>query len=182
MEKDVRKRAEKIRLLALDVDGTLTDGRLLIGPEGEIAKTFHARDGLGMAAALRAGLKIALITGRSSACVVRRAEELGIEEVYLGATDKVAALEALAVKFSLQPEEIAYAGDDLNDLPALQWAGLPCAVSDAAAEVRRAACWVTECGGGQGAARELVEGILAAQGRWEAVVASYQRAAQTVRQ
>ncbi|HWR40570.1 MAG TPA: HAD hydrolase family protein [Patescibacteria group bacterium] len=174
MKKDVRKKAAKIRLLALDVDGVLTDGRIFIGEQGEIAKVFHVHDGLGMAAAQRAGLRIALITGRNSPSVTNRAAELGITDVYQGVKDKTKVLAQLAVQYALVPEEIAYAGDDLNDLPALAWVGLPCAVANAVDEVRRAASWVTRLGGGQGAVRELVEGILVAQDRWETIVAGYQ--------
>ena len=182
MEKDVLKRIGKIRLLALDVDGTLTDGGLLIGPDGEVAKTFHVHDGLGMAAALKAGLGIALITGRHSACVAFRANELGISDVYQGVKNKVAVLEQLAQKHALARDEIAYAGDDLNDLAAMEWSGLACSVANAAAEVRQAAHWVTDLPGGRGAVRELIVGILTAQGRWENIVAEYKTARIAVQQ
>lgn len=166
--------AQKIKLLVLDVDGVLTGGQLVFGPDGEAMKVFHVHDGLGITAAHRAGLKTAVITGRESEMVRCRGVELNITEVCQGAMDKVARLEELAVKFGLALEEICYIGDDLNDLAVMLRVGLACAVANAAVEVKAAAHYVTTREGGQGAVREVVELVLKAQGKWDWVVESYQ--------
>lgn len=170
---DTEARAQRVRLLVLDVDGVLTSGQLLFGPDGEALKVFHAHDGLGIAAAHRAGLKTALISGRESEMVRRRGAELAITEVCQGAADKVARLEALLAKHGLTAEEAAFVGDDLNDLAILARVGLACAVANAVPEVKAAAHYVASRSGGDGAVREVVELVLKAQGKWPAVVASY---------
>ena len=165
MERNV-KNASKIKLLALDVDGVLTDGSLNIGAEGELFKAFNARDGLGLSCLLRSGVRVAIITGRKSAIIHRRAEELGITELYEGIKDKRKILADLAAAGGLKQDEIAYMGDDLNDLPALLYAGLACAPADAAPEVISASSFVAANNGGRGAVREAAELILKAQGKW----------------
>ena len=165
-----RKNASKIKLLALDVDGVLTDGSLNIGAEGELFKAFNARDGLGLSCLLRSGVRVAIITGRKSAIIHRRAEELGITELYEGIKDKRKILADLAAAGGLGQEEIAYMGDDLNDLPALLYAGLACAPADAAPEVIAASSFVAANNGGRGAVREAAEFILKAQGKWNEIV------------
>ena len=162
MERNV-KNASKIKLLALDVDGVLTDGSLNIGAEGELFKAFNARDGLGLSCLLRSGVRVAIITGRKSAIIHRRAEELGITELYEGIKDKRKILADLAAAGGLGQDEIAYMGDDLNDLPALLYAGLACAPADAAPEVIAASSFVAVNNGGRGAVREAAELILKAQ-------------------
>lgn len=166
-------RAQKVRLLALDVDGVLTDGGLYISDEREACKRFNVQDGLAISCALRNGLVIAILTGRQSGIVLRRAEELGISEVYQGVKDKRKMLENLAAKHGLDLNETAYMGDDLNDLSALAAAGLACAPANAAAEVRERAHCVAGHKGGEGAVREVIETILKAQGLWPKIVASY---------
>ncbi len=166
-------KAEKIRLLALDVDGVLTDGGLYIGAGGETCKRFNVQDGLAISCALRNNLTVAIITGRQSEIVCRRAAELGITEIYQGIKDKREMLEELAAKHSLQLTEVAYMGDDLNDLPALNIAGLACAPENAVQEVKDLADFIAAKKGGEGAVREVIETILKAKGEWAQVVAAY---------
>ena len=151
----------------------LTDGRITFGPGGEEQKAFHVRDGLRMVLARRFGLKTAIVTGRSSGAVERRARELGVDHLFQGADDKVACLNDIMSREGLAAGEIAFMGDDLPDLPAMGTAGLAAAVADAAPEVRSAADWVAERPGGRGAAGEFVEFLLRSQGRWEGVAGAY---------
>ncbi len=169
----MQKNLQKIKLLALDVDGVLTDGTINIGNDGEIFKGFNAKDGLGISCALRNGLQIAIITGRKSKIIHARAQELGITLLCEGVKDKYAELCALREKLALASEQVAYMGDDLNDLPAFRAAGLAFAPQDATAEVQAAADIVVQKCGGRGAVRAAVETILRAQGKWEQIVASY---------
>ncbi len=176
--KSLRQKLRQIRLLVLDVDGVLTDGSINIGADGEIFKSFNAKDGLGISCALRSGLQIALLTGRRSAIIHRRAEELGITLICEGAKDKYAALTMLYKSLGLTREQTAYMGDDLNDLPAFIAAGIAFAPLDAAAEVCSAADYVAEALGGGGAVREVVEMILQAQEKWQEIVMAYMQAGQ----
>jgi len=159
-------RAARVRLLVLDVDGVLTDGGLYYGPAGEEIKRFDVHDGLALAAARQAGLAIALISGRRSAAVARRAAELGIAEVHQGVRDKAAVLDDLIARLGFAPAELAVMGDDLPDLPLMLRAGLALAPRNAVAEVRRAAHWVSRRAGGGGAVREAVELLLGARRAW----------------
>lgn len=159
-------RAARIRLLVLDVDGVLTDGSLEYGAAGEETKRFFVQDGLALVAARRAGLSIAVISGRASAAVTRRLSELGISEVHQGVHDKLAALESLMGRLELEPGEVAVVGDDLPDLPLMRRAGLALAPANAVAEVRRAAHWVARRPGGGGAVRDAVEMLLKARKAW----------------
>jgi len=160
---------KQVRLIAMDVDGVLTDGSMTFGENDEV-KSFNARDGLGIRLARTAGLEIVWITGNVSSVVARRARDLDISALYQGARLKTVALADAAVRWNLGREEIAYIGDDLNDIPAFGSVGVPIAVADAAAEVRDAAEIVTETPGGRGAVREVIEMVLKAQGRWEQAV------------
>jgi len=166
-----------LRLLALDVDGVLTRGEITWGEaaDGSLfeAKSFSARDGLGLGLARAAGLEVAWVTGRASPVVTRRAEELGVTHVLQGARDKGAVLTALLDRLGLTREATLYAGDDLNDLPAFAVAGVTVAVADAADRLRSAAHWVTAAPGGGGAVREVVDAVLAAQGRTETAEAAF---------
>lgn len=159
--------AAKVKVMVLDVDGVLTDGSIVYDSEGRELKCFNIRDGHGIRMALRAGWKVVIMTGRSSPAVARRASELGVDIVLQGVQDKAAALETLLREQSWSPEEVAYVGDDLPDVPAMRKVGFPVAVSDAVAEVVEAAAYVTSLPGGRGAVREVVEFILKASGRWE---------------
>lgn len=169
------EKARSVRWLVLDVDGVLTDGRIILdGGEGEW-KAFDVRDGQRIVLAAAEGIRTVLLTGRSSRVVARRAAELGVYRVFQGARDKGETMDLFLREEGIRPEETAYLGDDLVDLPALRRAGLAAAVGDAVAEVRAAADWVASAPGGRGAVRELVEFILTAQGRWESAVARYRR-------
>jgi 3-deoxy-D-manno-octulosonate 8-phosphate phosphatase (KDO 8-P phosphatase) len=167
-----------IRLLAMDVDGVLTDGTITwsaLPGGGEVyeTKSFHVQDGLALAVARGTDLQIAWVSGRRSAVVERRAQELGVDALHQGARNKQAVLESILRDAGLATCEVAFLADDLNDLPAFQVVGLRIAVGDAAPELRAVADWVVERPGGRGAVREAVEGILRAQGQWEAAVSRY---------
>ena len=169
---------QKIKLLALDVDGVLTDGSIYISPAGEVFKGFNAKDGMGISCALRSGLQIAVITGRQSPIVERRCEELGINLLQQGVKDKRLALQQMAQKLGLVREEIAYMGDDINDIPAFKASGLNLVPADAAIEVMAVADIITKASGGRGAVREAITMILAAQDNWNVIVNSYLNAGQ----
>ena len=169
---------QKIKLLALDVDGVLTDGSIYISPAGEVFKGFNAKDGMGISCALRSGLQIAVITGRQSPIVERRCEELGITLLQQGVKDKRLALQQMAQKLGLVREEIAYMGDDLNDIPAFKASGFNLVPADAAIEVMAVADIITKASGGRGAVREAITMILAAQDNWNVIVNSYLNAGQ----
>lgn len=170
----IEVRAKKVRLLVFDVDGVLTNGQIIFGPEGEAMKVFNSQDGLGITAAHRAGLKTAVITGRNSEMVRRRGAELKIAEVCQGSMDKMQHLQGIVARHGVGFDEIAYMGDDLNDLAIMRKVGLACAVANAVAEVKAAAHFVTSKEGGRGAVREVIEMILKAQDKWAAVVAAYE--------
>ncbi|MBQ8919605.1 MAG: HAD-IIIA family hydrolase [Acidaminococcaceae bacterium] len=170
----LQQKAKQIKLVALDMDGTLTDGSINISGQGELFKRFNAKDGLGITAAKRHGLRVAVITGRKGPIIQYRAEELGIaEDVMSGISAKKQAILALAGKHGLTLEEIAFMGDDLNDLPALLTAGLSAAPADAAEDVKSRVSWVAPHKGGQGAVRDLLELILKARGIWETIIREY---------
>jgi 3-deoxy-D-manno-octulosonate 8-phosphate phosphatase (KDO 8-P phosphatase) len=171
----VLARARRIRLLVLDVDGVLTDGRMVLSDKGDELKMFHTHDGIGLALAHRAGLKTAMVTGETSPIAKARGEKLGVDRVLLGVRRKAEALGALADEFGLAAEAVAFVGDDLLDLPALQRAGLAVAVADAVADVKAAAHVITKTPGGHGAVREVVALILTAQGLWRSTVDGYVR-------
>lgn len=164
----------KIRLLALDVDGVLTDGSIIIGQEGELSKHFDARDGMGISLALRHGIQVALITGRHSEIVLHRAMELGISSVYENVVFKGKVLEKASNELDIPLEETAFMGDDLNDLPAFSKAAVTLAPADAAPEVRERAMLVSGCKGGRGAVRDVIERILKAKGLWNQIVREYE--------
>lgn len=170
----LRDRARRIRLLLLDVDGVLTDGRITYGNAGLEVLSFHVRDGLAIKAAQEASITVGLVSGRKSEALFRRAEELGLTEVHIGREDKMAVYRQLLVRYRLADAEVAYMGDDLPDLPVMRQAGLAISVADAAAEVRSAAHLVTLLPGGQGAVREAVEWLLKSQGVWDQVCGNFQ--------
>jgi 3-deoxy-D-manno-octulosonate 8-phosphate phosphatase (KDO 8-P phosphatase) len=174
----LRERLAGVRLLAMDVDGVLTDGSIVWSarPQGGPlleSKSFSVKDGLGLTLARVAGLQIAWITGRTSGVVERRAVELGVTELHQWARNKRLVLEEIKGRHALPAAAVAFIGDDLNDAPAFKASGLRIAVADAAAEVREQADWVTVASGGHGAVREVVEAILRAQGRWEEILGRY---------
>lgn len=158
---------QDIRLLVLDVDGVMTDGGILLNPDGGESKRFHVRDGTGLRVWLRLGRHVGLITGRRGGAVAVRARELEIEHVIQGSRDKGASLDELLDRVGAEADETAALADDLPDLPLLKRVGYPMAVADAVPEVKAAARFVTRTPGGHGAVREAVEHLLRAAGRWE---------------
>lgn len=173
--RSIRERAARIRLVIFDVDGVLTDGSLYLGDDGQEYKAFHSRDGHGMVLLQESGVRLAVITGRTSNVVRLRMASLGIEDVFQGYRDKLLAYEELKRRHGLADEEIAYVGDDLVDLPVMARVGLAIAVADADPRVRALAHWCTAAPGGRGAAREVCELILDAQGHLAPLIAPYVR-------
>lgn len=165
--KTIQERTRKIRMILLDVDGVMTDGGILLGPEEMELKRFHVHDGMGIALAKAAGLLIGILTGRDSEAVRKRAKELDIDEVQQGAMDKEKGLEAILQRYGLKDEEIAYVGDDLLDIPILKRAGLSICVANGVEEVKKVSHYVTQRRGGEGAVREAVEMILEGKGKKE---------------
>jgi len=164
---------EPIKMVLFDVDGVLTDGRVVLDNNGVESKFFDVRDGTGIKWLVRANYKVAFLTGRSSRVVEHRARELGIDKVYQGLKVKIEAYEELLKEFGLTDRETAYIGDDLIDLPVLRRVGLAMAPADARPEVKSAVHYVCQCSAGRGAAREIAELIIKNQGRWEEVTAAY---------
>ena len=162
-----------IAMIVFDVDGVLTDGSIVVNDLGIESKRFHVRDGFAIRAAMRVGLKVGVITGRSSRVVTLRMGELGVELFMQGAKDKGSALVQLCERAGVEPAQTAYLGDDLIDLPAMMRCGYPMAVADAAAEVREVARYTTHAIGGHAAAREAIEHVLKAQHKWAKVVEMY---------
>jgi 3-deoxy-D-manno-octulosonate 8-phosphate phosphatase (KDO 8-P phosphatase) len=157
LPEEVCARLARVKLLALDVDGVLTDGSLYYTERGEELKQFHVRDGQGMQLVQQAGIPVALVSGNASAAVQQRARVLGIPHVFLGQQDKLATLTMLCTQLGITLADVAYVGDDVNDLPALQAVGCPCTVADATAANRACAIYVTHLPGGRGAVREICD-------------------------
>lgn len=148
----------KLKLLVMDVDGTLTDGRIYIGPQGEVMKGFDVRDGYAIAHILpQLGIVPVIITGRSSPIVEQRAKELKISELHQGVADKLSKLKDVAIKFNASSEEIAYIGDDLNDLDCIRYCGFSACPSDAIPEITKEVDYICKYSGGRGAVRELID-------------------------
>ncbi len=162
-----------IQMLILDVDGVLTDGTLVIHSDGGESKYFNTHDGHGIRMWQRAGLKVALLSGRASEPTRRRAEQLNIEYVFEDCYDKLPALEKFLARFGLSPEAVAYVGDDLMDLPVIRYVGFGAAVANAVDEVKKYADYVTERPGGTGAVREVIEYILKKTGKWQELMKKY---------
>ena len=167
------EKAKKIKLLILDVDGVLTDGRLFFDTEGNEYKSFHARDGHGIKLLRQTGVDIAVISGRKSSIVSLRMQTLGIDLVYQGHENKRSAFTEIIEKTGVTPEQTAHVGDDLLDLPIMVRVGLAIAVNDANFAVKEFADWCTTLPGGQGAVREVCDFIMQAQGNFDDILASY---------
>ena len=170
---DVIEKAKKIKLLILDVDGVLTDGRLFFDNDGNEYKSFHARDGHGIKLLQKTGVVVAVISGRKSVTVERRMKQLGVDFVYQGHENKISAFEEILEKIGIKPDEAAHVGDDLLDLPLMQRVGLAVAVQDANFAVKQYADWCTTTAGGLGAVREVCDLIMQAQGSFEAILNDY---------
>ena len=164
------EKLKKIRLLLLDVDGVLTAGEIIYNDTGDQLKVFNVKDGLGIRMLKAAGIQIGIITGRTGGALQHRCANLGIDLVFDGIRDKVKALETIATQTQIEPEQMAFVGDDLPDLAVMKNVGLAIAVADAVELVRQSAHITTTRPGGQGAVREVCETILQAQGHWQSVL------------
>lgn len=169
----ILEKAKRLKLLILDVDGVLTDGKLFFDNEGNEYKAFHARDGHGIKLLRQTGVEVAVISGRKSNSVALRMKNLGIEHVYQGHENKIAAFHEIIRKMAILPEQAAHVGDDLLDLPVMIRVGLAIAVNDANFAVKQRADWCTALPGGCGAVREVCDLIMQAQGRFDEVVNAY---------
>ena len=167
------EKAKKLKLLILDVDGVLTDGKLFFDNQGNEYKSFHARDGHGIKLLRQTGVEVAVISGRKSNSVALRMKNLGIEHVYQGHENKRAAFDEIIEKIGIKPDQAAHVGDDLLDLPIMIRVGLAIAVHDANFAVKQRADWCTTLPGGHGAVREVCDFIMQAQGRFDEVVSAY---------
>lgn len=174
-KKQLEKIARGIKLLILDVDGVLTDGGIILDSEGNELKAFNVRDGHGIKMLQRAGIHVAIITGRYSKVVERRARELGIKEVYQRCHIKTVAYEHILSKFGISDSETAYIGDDIVDIPLFRRVGLSAAVSDAEKEAKSVAMMVTEKKGGRGAVREVIDFILRSKKLWDKIINEYSK-------
>jgi len=166
-----RDRARKIKMILMDVDGTLTDGTLLVTPDGEEIKSYNVKDGLGILLAHLAGFKTGIITGKTSKSLEKRVERLNMIELHQGVTDKKKVLLEILEKHHLRPEEVAYIGDDLGDLDVINSVGFAGAVADAHREIKKRSHFICVNPGGKGAVREFIEFIFIAQDKWEMIKA-----------
>lgn len=166
-------RARRVRLAIFDVDGVLTDGRLWFDGDGRELKAFHVRDGLGLKLLMRQGIQVAVISGRDSPVVGARLEDLGVQHVIQGAPEKLPPYRALIERLELDPEQTAFVGDEILDLPVMTRAGLGIAVADAHPEAAARAHWLTTRPGGAGAAREVCDLLLRSQGRLDEILDDY---------
>jgi 3-deoxy-D-manno-octulosonate 8-phosphate phosphatase (KDO 8-P phosphatase) len=169
----IEAKAARIKLLLFDVDGVLTDGQVQVHADATESKSFGIRDGIAIVWAQRAGLKVGFLSARNSPTTPHRAAQLGVSLVHQGVTSKLQAYEGILVAEGVNDEDVAYMGDDIVDLSVLARVGLSAAPADAVEEVKAAVHWVSDASGGHGAARQLIETILVAQKRWDAIVAAY---------
>jgi 3-deoxy-D-manno-octulosonate 8-phosphate phosphatase (KDO 8-P phosphatase) len=172
-KKELTEIAKRIKLLIFDVDGVLTDGSIMLDNTGNEYKSFHVRDGYGIKMLLHAGVRVAIVTGRKSEVVERRARELGVTEVYQNCHNKILIYKKLIKKYSLSNKEIAYMGDDIVDAPIMARAGFPITVADADKEIKKYALMTTKNRGGKGAAREVTDFIIKAKGLWKRIFDEY---------
>ena len=173
MNDSIQALAKKIKLMIFDVDGVLTDGKLYFSNNGEESKAFNSKDGLGIKMLLTVGIEVAIITGRKSTIVARRARELGIKHLYQGQVTKLAAFNELVEQLQVNKSEVAYMGDDINDIPVLQQVGLSVAPQDALEYVQQQASFITSKAAGHGAARQVCDLLLQAQDKWQQALATY---------
>jgi 3-deoxy-D-manno-octulosonate 8-phosphate phosphatase (KDO 8-P phosphatase) len=174
----IHLKASRIRLVLFDVDGVLTDGKVLLHPDGSESKRFDIKDGLAIVWAQRAGLTVGFLSARASTSTLHRAAQLGVTLVHQGVASKLETYEQIVGDLCDDDADVAYMGDDIVDIPVLMRAGLAAAPSDASADVRSRVHWISAAAGGNGAARELIELILRAQNRWDGVLAAYTREGQ----
>ena len=169
----VFNRAKKVRILILDVDGVLTDGKIIMDYQGRELKAYDVRDGHGIKLLLRAGIEVAMVTGRKSSVVEKRAEDLGVKRVRQGVYNKIEAYMEIAQEVGIKDEEVCFVGDDLIDIPLLKRVGLPIVVADGLDEAKEFALYITRSSGGRGAVREVCELLLQAHGKWEEILRRY---------
>ena len=174
----IDKKAARVRLILFDVDGVLTDGKVLLHADGTESKVFDIKDGTGIVWAQRLGVTVGFLSARSSAATTQRAAQLGVTLLHQGVASKLDTYDQIADSLMLEDDEIAFMGDDILDLPVLSRVGLAAAPADAAEDVRTRVHWVARARGGAGAARELIELILRSQGLWDSVLAAYLTAPQ----
>jgi 3-deoxy-D-manno-octulosonate 8-phosphate phosphatase (KDO 8-P phosphatase) len=170
---ELKSRAARVKLLLFDVDGVLTDGRVIVHSDGSESKSFCIRDGIAMVWAQRAGLRVGFLSARTSSTTPHRAAQLGVTLVYHGVTSKLATYEKILEDLSLTDDDVAFMGDDVVDLAVLGRVGLATAPVDCVSEVQSRVHWVSTAKAGDGAAREMIEMVLRAQNRWDAIVSSY---------
>jgi 3-deoxy-D-manno-octulosonate 8-phosphate phosphatase (KDO 8-P phosphatase) len=175
LSEDQKDRIQRIKLVMIDNDGVLTDGRIVFGDHGDELKFFDVQDGFGLTLLSRAGYKTVMISGKKCKVNKRRMKEVKFTAMYQNAFDKLKVFEAVLKKFKLKPEEVCYIGDDLIDLPPMRRAGFAVAVANAMPEIKQVANYVTERSGGRGAVREVVDMLLKTQGQWNEVTARYFR-------
>jgi 3-deoxy-D-manno-octulosonate 8-phosphate phosphatase (KDO 8-P phosphatase) len=174
VKKIFKDKLKKIKLLIMDVDGVMTDGRIIMDDEGRETKNFNVRDGHGIKVLQRYGIKVALLTGRQSKVVMHRAKDLEIKDVYQKVFNKKEVFEKILRKYKISAHEAAFIGDDIIDIPVLKRVGFSVAVADALEIVKKSAVYVTKNRGGNGAVREVCEMILQAQGKWPEIAAKYE--------
>ncbi|MFH1457597.1 MAG: HAD-IIIA family hydrolase [Candidatus Omnitrophota bacterium] len=170
---NLKEKARKIKLLLLDVDGVLTDGRIIYDSLGRDMKFFDVHDGLGVYVLRKAGIKTVLITAKGSRAIKPRARDMRVEEVFANVTPKTIVLDKILKKYKVDIHEVCFVGDDLVDLCIMKRVGFPIAVFNAAPEIKQAASYITVRTGGRGAVREVAELILKSQGKWEEIIRSY---------
>lgn len=173
VDENILNKAKKIKLLLLDVDGVLTDGRIIYDSGGRDSKFFDVHDGLGVYVLHKSGIKTVLITAKSSKAISPRAKDMRVAEVFADIFPKTAVLEKILKKYSVTLDEVCFVGDDLVDLSLMRKVGLPVAVANGASEIKEAASFVTSHSGGRGAVREVAELILKSQGKWEDILKFY---------
>lgn len=167
MDRNFKERLNKVTTFIFDVDGVLTDGSLLVMPDGEFLRRMSIRDGYAMQLAIKAGYRMAIISGGHSSGVPIRLKRLGIQEVHMGVSDKLQVLKDVLERFGSKPEEVLVMGDDMPDMPMLMHCGVPCCPNDAASDIRSASIYVSPIIGGHGCVRDVVEQVLRLQGKWQ---------------
>ena len=173
IKENLREKAKKVKLLLLDVDGVLTDGRIIYDSGGRDLKFFDVHDGLGVYALKKAGIKTILITAKGSRAIRPRAHDMGVEKVFQNITPKTIVLDKIIGKYAVEANEICFAGDDLVDLCVMKRVGFPVAVFNACPEIKQAASYITIREGGRGAVREIAEVILKSQDKWQDILKIY---------
>ena len=173
MEEHILNKAKKVKLLLLDVDGVLTDGRIIYDSKGRDMKFFDVHDGMGVYLLKKAGIKTILITAKGSRAIKPRARDMRVEEVFENITPKTLVLDKILKKYNVAIDEICFVGDDLVDLCLLKRVGFAVAVCNAAIEIKQNSCYITSREGGRGAVREVAELILKAQGKWQEAIGDY---------